>query len=144
MNNENELRKQLIKIIHTLKNNTELSDDESYRWVLKQRYNKNSSKDLSLDELRDFALALGYKESNFKISKARYFIKEKAKQGKATQKQLNMIQALWSKYSRKPTQWALREFIHNIIKKRPMHLWSLSKEEANAVLQGLKKLEEYK
>lgn len=55
MNTQNALKKHLIKIIHTLRKDANLSDDESYRWVLNQRYNKASSKDLSIDELRDFA-----------------------------------------------------------------------------------------
>lgn len=135
------LRKQLIKTIHTLRNNTELSDDESYHWALEQRYGKSSSKDLSLAELKDFVEALGGKTSRFG-GKARYFKQEKAKKGKASQGQLNMIQSIWSKHSRNPSQWALREFINNIIKKKPMFLHYLSQSEANKVIQGLKKLEE--
>ncbi|MDC7794455.1 phage protein GemA/Gp16 family protein, partial [Campylobacter coli] len=84
-----------------------------------------SSKDLSIEELRDFAITLGYDEKFFKkqnTKKARYFKKENTKSGRATKKQLNMIQAIWSKNAKNPTQWALREFINNIIKKRPLHL----------------------
>ncbi len=83
----------------------------------------------------------GYKEKFLKNKKARYLKKEKAQKGKATQKQLNMIQAIWSKNAKKPTRWALREFINNIIKKRPLHLWYLDKEEANKIILALKNLE---
>ncbi len=34
MNTQNALKKHLIKIIHTLRKDANLSDDESYRWVL--------------------------------------------------------------------------------------------------------------
>ncbi|EME5399558.1 hypothetical protein VY205_001714, partial [Campylobacter jejuni] len=51
------------------------------------------------------------------------------------------IQAIWSKNAKNPTQWALREFINNIIKKRPLHLWYLSVEDANKIILGLKNLE---
>lgn len=128
-----ELKKHLIKIIHILKIKNNL-DDESYRLALNNRYNKNSSKDLDINELRDFALSLGYK--NF--VKNTTFKQEKTK---ATKKQLNMIQAIWIKNARNPTQLALREFINNIIKKRPLHLWYLSKKEANKVILALKNLE---
>ncbi|EFC33071.1 hypothetical protein C414_000080036 [Campylobacter jejuni subsp. jejuni 414] len=144
MNTQNTLKKHLIKIIHTLRKDANLEDDESYRWVLNQRYAKTSSKDLSIDELRDFAKTLGYDEKFLKkqnAKKARYFKNESAKSGKATKKQLNMIQAIWSKNAKNPTQWALREFINNIIKKRPLHLWYLDTEEANKVILGLKNLE---
>ncbi|MBZ7942048.1 phage protein GemA/Gp16 family protein [Campylobacter molothri] len=141
MNTQEALKKHLIKIIHTLKKEANLNNDEDYRWVLNQRYGKNSSKDLNLEELKDFAMTLGYKEKFLKNKKARYFKKEKAKKGKATQKQLNMIQAIWSKNAKKPTRWALREFINNIIKKRPLHLWYLDKEEANKIILALKNLE---
>ncbi|TEY01265.1 regulatory protein GemA [Campylobacter sp. US33a] len=138
------LRTHLIKIIHTLRKDANLSDDESYRWVLSERYGKTSSKDLNIDELRDFAITLGYEESFLSKKghkKARYFKKENAKSGRATQKQLNMIQAIWSKNAKNPTQWALREFINNIIKKRPLYLWYLDTEEANKIILGLKNLE---
>ncbi|MCR8705107.1 regulatory protein GemA [Campylobacter sp. 2352 PW] len=136
------LKKQLIKIIHTLRKDAHLSDDESYRWILNERYGKSSSKDLSIEELRDFAIALGYDEKFLKnTKKTRYFKNENTKSGRATKKQLNMIQAIWSKNAKNPTQWALREFINNIIKKRPLHLWYLSIEDANKVILGLKNLE---
>ncbi|EAH9333967.1 DUF1018 domain-containing protein [Campylobacter jejuni] len=141
MNTQEALKKHLIKIIHTLKKEANLNNDEDYRWVLNQRYDKNSSKDLNLEELKDFAITLGYKEKFLKNKKARYLKKEKAQKGKATQKQLNMIQAIWSKNAKKPTRWALREFINNIIKKRPLHLWYLDKEEANKIILALKNLE---
>ncbi|WP_052806012.1 regulatory protein GemA [Campylobacter jejuni] len=144
MNTQNTLKKHLIKIIHTLRKDANLSDDESYRWVLNQRYGKASSKDLSIDELRDFAITLGYDEKFLKkqnTKKARYFKKENTKSGRATKKQLNMIQAIWSKNAKNPTQWALREFINNIVKKQPLHLWYLSIEDANKVILGLKNLE---
>lgn len=75
MNTQNTLKKHFIKIIHTLRKDANLSDDESYRWVLNERYGKASSKDLSIDELRDFAITLGYDENFFK--KTRYFKKRK-------------------------------------------------------------------
>lgn len=82
MNTQNTLKKHLIKIIHTLRKDANLSDDESYRWVLNQRYGKASSKDLSIDELRDFAITLGYDEKFLKkqnTKKARYLKKKTLK-----------------------------------------------------------------
>ncbi|HDV7508734.1 TPA: DUF1018 domain-containing protein [Campylobacter jejuni] len=134
-----DLKKHLIKIVHILKTNNAL-DDESYRFILEQRYNKFSSKDLSINELRDFAITLGYDE---KFIKNQSFKKANFKNKRATKKQLAMIQAIWSKNAKNPTQLALREFINNIIKKRPLHLWYLKKEEANKVILGLKNLEKH-
>nr|WP_139847795.1 hypothetical protein [Campylobacter jejuni] len=62
MNTQEALKKHLIKIIHTLKKEANLNNDEDYRWVLNQRYGKNSSKDLNLEELKDFAITLYFKE----------------------------------------------------------------------------------
>lgn len=102
-----DLKKHLIKIVHILKTNNAL-DDESYRFILEQRYNKFSSKDLSINELRDFAITLGYDE---KFIKNQSFKKANFKNKRATKKQLAMIQAIWSKNAKNPTQLALREFI---------------------------------
>jgi len=41
-----EIKKHQIKYIHTLKNKAGLKD-EDYRLLLKSKFNKNSSKDLS-------------------------------------------------------------------------------------------------
>ncbi|PZT47246.1 hypothetical protein B6S12_10095 [Helicobacter valdiviensis] len=137
MTAKNSLKAHLIKIIHILKSKNGLSE-EDYRYALKERYNKESSKDLSIEELREFAVFLGYEE---KYLKHKRYYKEKANKGYATQKQINMINALWVKYSYKKSAWALREFINNIIKKRPLHLNSLNQEEANSIIQALKNLE---
>ena len=77
MNTQNTLKKHLIKIIHTLRKDANLSDDESYRWVLNQRYGKASSKDLSIDELRDFAITLGYDEKFLKKQNTKNQTKKK-------------------------------------------------------------------
>ena len=136
--NEIELKKHLIKLIHILKDKAGLNDDEEYRFVLKQRYGKSSSKDLSLEELRDFALSLGYKEKSFK-----HFHKSKALKApeKATQKQLDMIESLWNKYSRTKSRIALIKFILNITNKFVPNLCLLSKTDASNIIQGLKNLE---
>lgn len=82
MNTQNTLKKHLIKIIYILRKDANLSDDESYRWVLNERYGKASSKDLSIDELRDFAITLDYDDNFLKkqnIKKARYLKKKTLK-----------------------------------------------------------------
>lgn len=88
MNTQNTLKKHLIKIIHTLRKDANLSDDESYRWVLNQRYGKASSKDLSIDELRDFAITLGYDEKflKSKIPKKQGILKKKTLEVEELQK----------------------------------------------------------
>lgn len=83
MNTQNTLKKHLIKIIHTLRKDANLSDDESYRWVLNERYGKASSKDLSIDELRDFAITLGYDE---KFLKKQGILKKKTLKAEGLQK----------------------------------------------------------
>lgn len=88
MNTQNTLKKHLIKIIHTLRKDANLSDDESYRWVLNQRYGKASSKDLSIDELRDFAITLGYDEKFLKKqnTKKQGILKKKTLKAEGLQK----------------------------------------------------------
>ena len=123
------LKTHLIKVIHTLKGQCGLDDEEVYRGVLQNAYGVNSSRDMEIDDLIDFAKKLGY------VPPKKY--KEKAIPRNATQKQLDTIVGLWEEVARDKSPLALRNFCDKIIKKRPLYLSSLEVKEAQKVILAL-------
>lgn len=123
------LKTHLIKVIHTLKGQCGLDDEEVYRGVLQNAYGVNSSRDMEIDDLIDFAKKLGY------VPPKKY--KEKAIPRNATQKQLDTIVGLWEEVARDKSPLALRNFCDKIIKKRPLYLSSLGVKEAQKVILAL-------
>ena len=113
--NVSELKKYYIKMIQTLKHNY-FVDDECRKVYLQAKYGKDSLTKLSIDELREVLILLGY----------------------ATKKQLNMIDAMWNERARVKTQMALRNFIFRILGYRPLHLFSLKKGDASKIIIALK------
>lgn len=123
------LKAHLIKVIHTLKGQCGLGDEEVYRGVLQNAYGVRSSKDMELGDLIDFAKKLGYVPPKKD--------KEKAIFKNATQKQLDTIVGLWEQVARDKSPLALRNFCDKIIKKRPLYLSSLGVKEAQKVILAL-------
>jgi hypothetical protein len=127
MSKVEELKKELIKICHTLKNK-KFSDDMCRKDYLMANYGVSSTKDMSVDELREFATFLGY-VGNHSI-----------KIEKATQRQVSMIETLWEKKARDTSKLALRNFIKRVVGKRPLYIASLTKKEATKVITGINRL----
>lgn len=123
------LKAHLIKVIHTLKGQCGLSDEEAYRGVLQNAYGVSSSKDMSIDDLMDFAKKLGWIPPKKE--------KEKAIPKNATQKQLDTIVGLWEEVARDKSPMALRNFCHKIIKQRPLYLSNLSIKDAQKLILAL-------
>lgn len=126
------LHSHLVKICHTLKKNR-FSDDDTRRDFLKTRFAKNSFKELTINELQEVAKFLGYYNSkkypaikNIKITK-----------NGATKKQVETIEGIWFEIARIKTDAALREFIYKIVKKRPLYIGTLSKKEAQDIINAL-------
>nr|DAW32826.1 MAG TPA: Protein of unknown function (DUF1018) [Caudoviricetes sp.] len=128
--NTSELKKYYIKMIQTLKHNY-FVDDECRKVYLQAKYGKDSLTKLSIDELREVLILLGYKPSTSAQ-------KPITKVGYATKKQLNMIDAMWNERARVKTQMALRNFIFRILGYRPLHLFSLKKGDASKIIIALK------
>ena len=123
------LKAHLIKVIHTLRGQCGLGDEEAYRGVLQTASGVRSSKDMKLGDLIDFAKKLGYIPPKKD--------KEKAIFKNATQKQLDTIVGLWEQVARDKSPMALRNFCHRIIKQRPLYLSNLSIKEAQKVITAL-------
>ena len=123
------LKAHLIKVIHTLRGQCGLGDEEVYRGVLQNAYGVRSSKDMELGDLIDFAKKLGCVPPKKD--------KEKAISKNATQKQLDTIVGLWEQVARDKSPLALRNFCDKIIKKRPLYLSSLGVKEAQKVILAL-------
>ena len=60
----------------------------------------------------------------------------------ATKRQLETITGIWEQIARNKSPMALREFIFRIVKIRPLHLKSLSREDARDVVQALIQMKE--
>ena len=161
MNKTTELKNYYIKMIHTLKHNYFI-DDECRKIYLKSVYNKESLTELSINELREVLTVCGYKPykkytpsyKKAKISKDKSQTKANAKAAGindtapikdslyATKRQLETIAGIWDEIARNKSPMALREFIFRIVKIRPLHLKSLSRDDARDVVQALIQMKE--
>lgn len=91
-----EIKKHQIKYIHTLKHKASLKD-EDYRLLLKSKFNKNSSKDLS------------YNQAEILIK-----ILDRLINDDATEKQKNKLNSLYSKVFKEKDK---KEFIEHYLGK---------------------------
>lgn len=106
-----EIKKHQIKYIHTLKHKAGLKD-EDYRLLLKSKFNKNSSKDLSYNQAEILIKILERLISNY-----------------ATEKQKNKLNSLYRKIYKKKDK---KEFIEEYLGK--------GKTENNMNIQECSKL----
>ena len=126
---ENE-RKQLIAGIHIKKNELGMAEIQ-YRDLLWERYKVESSKELSLQELKEFAKSLGF------IPKRQ--IKGFYKEGNASKAQIQTMIGIYNEIAEVKSELGLRKFIQRIIGRLPLYLESLSIKEAQKVIIVLKK-----
>lgn len=141
---QRKFRADLIKIIHILKNDKAM-DDEMYRAILSDRYNVNSSKDLSIDNLKDFALVLGYKGFETKEAKFNRLVDwhcATTTRNTSTKTQIATIIKLWQTNNRVRNKEiaALMLFCHRIIGYIPFSLGRLSKDEASKMINAIKNI----
>lgn len=138
-----EYKKHLIKIVHTLKSQNGINDDD-YRFILSKRFSVDSSKELDIKALRELCIVLGYKgrfelkkdvldEISFHISFKRY-----NKNKNASAKQIFTILKMWQEKSRAKSYYALATFCDKIVKKQPFRLGYLSKDDATKLILALK------
>ncbi len=89
-----EIKKHQIKYIHTLKHKAGLKDEE-YRILLKSKFNKKSSKDLSYNQAEILIKILGRLINNY-----------------ATEKQINKFNTLYSEvYYEKDKQEFIEQYL---------------------------------
>ncbi|TLE14489.1 DUF1018 domain-containing protein [Helicobacter apodemus] len=128
-------RKRLIAGIHIKKEELGMAEIQ-YRDLLWARYKVESSKELNLKDLRDFANYLG-----FFPKKA---IQKPNEVGGATDAQIQTILKAYKVVAEDKSELGLRKFIKRIVGRLPLYLESLSLIEAQKVIIGLKKWQENK
>ncbi len=128
-------RKRLIAGIHIKKEELGMAEIQ-YRDLLWARYKVESSKELNLKDLSDFANCLG-----FFPKKA---IKKDNEKDGATQAQIQTILKAYKMVAEDKSELGLRKFIKRIVGRLPLYLESLSLKEAQKVIIGLKKWEKNK
>ena len=128
-------RKRLIAGIHIKKEELGMAEIQ-YRDLLWARYKVESSKELNLKDLRDFANYLG-----FFPKKA---IQKPNKVGGATDAQIQTILKAYKVVAEDKSELGLRKFIKRIVGRLPLYLESLSLKEAQKVIIGLKKWQKNK
>lgn len=135
------LKKYLIKMVHTLKHDY-FPDEECRYAYMEGKFGKISTKDMSIDELRQMLLDMGFKNNKKEILNRE---KSKNEPLKATQKQIDTIISIWENTARVKTSLALRNFIARILKKDYLflHLNYMSAKEASKVIVALRALDKY-
>lgn len=141
---QRKFRADLIQIIHILKANKGL-DDEMYCAILSERYGVDSSTLLSIDNLKDFALVLGYKGFETKEAKANREVEEHCdlnNRGTSTKTQIATILKMWrsSKAVRDKDITALLWFCNRILGYVPVKLGLMSKSDASKMINAIKNL----
>jgi hypothetical protein len=143
---QRKLHTYLIKICHTLKLNR-FPDDEMRKDYLSSRYNKESFKELTIDELKEVAKFLGFNERKRKtssVTEPKQQFKNAEQKQYATEEQAEIIEKIWFKIANVKTDRALREFIARITKKDyyVLYLRQLKVKEAQKVITALSKMQE--
>ena len=137
---QKELKKHLIKVCHTLKN-SKFPDDETRKDYLFVTYGKTSMSELTIDQLKELAIFLGYG----RVAKEKKpFIKDKSEKTtiNATQGQIDTIEGVWFRIAREKTDLSLRNYIHRITGQRPLYLRFLSRKDAQKIITGLLKMQD--
>lgn len=141
---QRKFRADLIQIIHILKANKGL-DDEMYRAILSERYGVDSSTLLSIDNLKDFALVLGYKGFETRKAKANREVEshiETTNRGTSTKTQIATILKMWrsSKVVRNKDISGLLGYCNRILGYVPFSLGMMSKKDASKMINAIKNL----
>lgn len=133
--NNTELRKHLIKVIHTLKSERGI-DEECYRGILSDSFGVESCIELEEQELYQLAQRFGYAVPFNVLLKSEF-----CKKGKATKAQIATMKGLYFKVAEVKNELGLRNFIARIIGRRPLYLNALEIKEAQKVIIALKQWE---
>lgn len=141
---QRKFRADLIKIIHILKNDKAM-DDEMYQAILSERYGVDSSTLLDIDELKDFAIILGYKGFETKKAKANREVEshiETNNRGTSTKTQIATILKMWrnSKVVRDKDITGLLSYCNRILGYIPFSLGMMSKSDASKMINAIKNL----
>ncbi|MBZ8007884.1 regulatory protein GemA [Campylobacter sp. RM9334] len=141
---QRKFRADLIQIIHILKAEKGI-DDEMYRAILFERYGVDSSTLLDIDELKDFAIILGYKGFETRKAKANREIEshiETTNRGTSTKTQIATILKMWrnSKVVRNKDIAGLLSYCNRILGYIPFSLGMMSKSDASKMINAIKNL----
>ncbi len=124
-------RKRLLAGIHIKKQELGMAEIQ-YRDLLWERYKVESSKELSLQELRELAKDLGF------------FSKSIDEKGNASKAQIQTITRIYKEVADNKSALGLRKFIQRIVGRMPLYLESLKLKEAQKVIIALKQWQKAK
>ena len=133
--NQKNYRKQLLARIHQIQFVKQVKAVGGWEDFLKERYGVTSSAKLSIEELNNLLNILNGKESEAKTGGSR-----PRDESKATDKQIAAIGKAWRERAHNPSEMALRSFVERIIKRKPLHLEQMTKQEATKVITAIKRL----
>ncbi|MBZ7976916.1 phage protein GemA/Gp16 family protein [Campylobacter sp. RM12637] len=141
---QRKFRADLIQIIHILKAEKGI-DDEMYRAILFERYSVDSSTLLDIDELKDFAIILGYKGFETRKAKANREVESHCdtnNRGTSTKTQIATILKMWrnSKVVRNKDIAGLLSYCNRILGYIPFSLGMMSKSDASKMINAIKNI----
>ncbi len=130
---QRDYKKALLKAVHTSKMYKDVyaNDRELYEEMLKNFFGVNSSKDLSIDELKRLIKFLNHKEQNIQ----KEYI---------TPNQKGYIAVMWSKKSLFKDEKSLLKFAKRILKKEVKDIAEITKREAMKLIVAINNLALYK
>jgi hypothetical protein len=142
------LRKDLLRLIHTNDEYRNKKEADAWEDFLFVNYGVESSGKLGIEELKNLLDYLRGKGKIVKDEKSRDIYKYMARKPKpktekseyCTAKQIFVIEKLWQENAEHKDSWSIRNYINNIIGRRPLHLNSMTLKEAQKVIQGIKGL----
>lgn len=133
--NQKNYRKQLLARIHQIQFVKQVKAVGGWEDFLKERYGVTSSAKLSIEELNNLLNILNGKESEAKLGGSR-----PRDESKATDKQIVAMANAWRDKAHNPSEMALRSFVERIIKRKPLHLEQMTKQEATKVITAINRL----
>jgi len=128
-------RKQLLAKIHQVPFVKQAKAVGGWEDYLRERYGVTTSAKLSIEELNNLLNILNGKESEAKTGGSR-----PRDESKATDKQIAAMRKVWRDKAHNPSEMALRSFVERIIKRKPLHLESITKQEATKVITAINRL----
>lgn len=135
-------------MIHSLKHLLAL-DDDTYRLMLKNRYNVSTSKHLSYNQASDFieeliSIAKEHNLWQFKDSVNKKYENLKRDNRAATPKQLRKIEAMWAEVSYMPNASSRAEALNAFIKRIAGvdHILFLEKRDVIKVVTAIKAMKQ--
>ena len=133
--NQKIYRKKLLSRIHQIPFVKQAKDAGGWEDYLRERYGVTTSAKLSIEELNNLLNILNGKESETKTGGSR-----PRDESKATDKQIAAMASAWRDKAHNPSEMALRSFVERIIKRKPLHLESITKQEATKVITAINRL----